>query len=229
MAHWLTHGEWVMSVLTAIYVLLTGFYALTSHKTLKAIQGQADAAVKDSAARDEQFAEQLRVASNAADAALLNAQAVINSDRPWVIIFVLKERGSFSFHAANVGRTPAEIISFNSESRCVQNFKELPAEPEYETDYAPRIRLLVPRVSSEPLDKTEFPLLSSEDFVDAASACTQSRKVIAFYFRVLYANPLTRLRPEVPSYESRTCFAFTPSDAREVLRVWGNDAYNRHI
>src|ERR1022692_1237712 len=89
MTHWLTHGEWVMSVLTAIYVLLTAFYAWTSHKTLKAIQGQADAAVKDSAARDEQFAKQLKVSSDAAEAARLNAQALIASERAWIMAYIV--------------------------------------------------------------------------------------------------------------------------------------------
>src|SRR5580704_8606623 len=82
----LTHGEWIMGTLTAIYVGITGFYAWVSHKTLRAIERQA----KDQA---DAGAEQMRLAHGAADAAqksasaaLLNAQALISAERPWIIV-----------------------------------------------------------------------------------------------------------------------------------------------
>lgn len=67
---WLTHGEWVMSSLTLIYVALTAFYAWTSHKTLKALEDQSRDAKDEATARDKQFAEQLKVSRDAADAAV---------------------------------------------------------------------------------------------------------------------------------------------------------------
>ena len=146
MAHWLTHGEWVMSVLTAIYVLLTGFYAWTSHKTLKAIQGQADAAVKDSAARNEQFVKQLKVSSDAAEAARLNAQALINAERPWVMVQInivqmlmtedegrLHGKYGFQLTMFNYGKTPAHILDCKTlKFDFLENpDNELPLIPQY--------------------------------------------------------------------------------------------------
>ena len=49
---WLTHGEWVMAVLTLIYVVITGFYAVTSHRTLNAITEQGNKSA-------DQFQQQL--------------------------------------------------------------------------------------------------------------------------------------------------------------------------
>ncbi len=86
---WLTHGEWVMAVLTAIYVGLTAVYVRISHKTLKAIKGQAESS-------DKQFREQLTVAKDAAtaaqqnaDAAKVNAQVILNAERAWVSVELL--------------------------------------------------------------------------------------------------------------------------------------------
>lgn len=54
---------------------------------------------------------QTKATEDAAKAALLNAQAVIHSERPWVTLSIREEEVDvFSFHLKNVGRTPAEIL-----------------------------------------------------------------------------------------------------------------------
>jgi hypothetical protein len=68
----------------------------------------------------ELMKEQTAIAENAAQAALLNAQAVINSERPWLLIKpTLRFHAvpgqpvtSFTveFKAVNPGRSPAEVI-----------------------------------------------------------------------------------------------------------------------
>jgi hypothetical protein len=57
---WLTHGEWVMAILTSIYVVLTGCYVWISRNTLTAIREQA----KSNA---EQFSTQLAVLKSAGE------------------------------------------------------------------------------------------------------------------------------------------------------------------
>lgn len=143
---WLTRGEWVMSVLTLVYVLLTGFYALTSHRTLKALEGQGAHAKAEAKARDEQFAQQLQVSQNAANAALLNATAIINSERPWIVVTLIRhENAKYYFKGGeqevfgirytpvfkNYGRTLAQIISIRICSRVINSIESLPAVPEY--------------------------------------------------------------------------------------------------
>ena len=113
----MTHFEILISILTGVYVLLTGYYAWTSHRTLKAIQNQ-NVEVKKSA-----------------DAAKDNADALINSERPWVVPKIRKDvkwidsigtdetdestYGKpvkkrvvyFTFLITNLGRTPAEVFA----------------------------------------------------------------------------------------------------------------------
>lgn len=159
---WLTHGEWVMAGLTFIYVLLTGFYAWTSHKTLTAIEGQAEQATREAVARDEQFAKQLRVAEDAAKTASLNAQAFINAERPWVMIQIketpedkdiaayLSSLRSFQLNMFNFGKTPAHVLNCRVRFDVCENpDATLPLPPDYGTGewerkfLAPRDSLLV--------------------------------------------------------------------------------------
>lgn len=58
---WLTHGEWVMAVLTGIYVFLTLVYVVISGRTLRAILRQE----KDSA---EKFGKEITQLTKSADA-----------------------------------------------------------------------------------------------------------------------------------------------------------------
>jgi hypothetical protein len=102
----LTHGEWVMAILTATYVGITGFYAWVSRRTLKTIQDQAET-------NRAQFEEQLKVARNAVAAAQQNAQAIINAERAWVHVRLEHQATNYyAFQVSNVGKTPAIVASF---------------------------------------------------------------------------------------------------------------------
>jgi hypothetical protein len=101
--------------------------------------------IKESAAATQAMRDSLPLQKAAADAALLNAKAVINAERPWVAIFVIySSKTGASFRAGNMGRTPAEIISFAVESRCVEHIQELPQVPVFTKEIAPQMRILVP-------------------------------------------------------------------------------------
>jgi hypothetical protein len=53
-----------------------------------------------------------QAAKKAAEAALMNAQAVINAERAWIVVGVeFPKFDQFVFKATNVGRTPAKITS----------------------------------------------------------------------------------------------------------------------
>jgi len=81
----------------------------------------------------------------AAEVARLNAQAVINAERPWITIFGVRDpqRGC-RFRASNLGRIPAEIVSFSADSICVENIAQIPEVPKYGTEHSPTIKLLIP-------------------------------------------------------------------------------------
>jgi hypothetical protein len=65
----LTHGELVMSILTGVYVLLTGFYVRISHKTLNTIKDDVESGSRE-------FASQLKVAQASADAMTVIADTI---------------------------------------------------------------------------------------------------------------------------------------------------------
>jgi hypothetical protein len=77
-----------------------------------------------------------RRAANAAqvsaEAARLNARAIINAERPWMLLDI--ERGTpktFSFRFTNYGRTPAEIVGFSFVLDYEKSTDDLPSPPEY--------------------------------------------------------------------------------------------------
>lgn len=76
-------------------------------------------------------------AANTAHAALLNAQSVLHSERPWLLITVEPSRSmenSFTIMATNRGRTPARITATLDETIIALDEKYLPGVPEYERE-----------------------------------------------------------------------------------------------
>jgi len=106
-------------------------------KTLEAVKRQADEMLDQAALMKEQTA----VAEKAANAALLNAQAVINAERPWLLI-VPKRSGEdksigVTFKAVNRGRSPAEVINSGFRWVTPRYCEELPDEPYFGEGAAP--------------------------------------------------------------------------------------------
>jgi len=72
------------------------------------------------------------VSKKATEAALQNAQAVINTERAWIVISVESiVRNQFSFRATNVGKTPAKIISIYGSQLIVNRSEKLKIPEEY--------------------------------------------------------------------------------------------------
>jgi hypothetical protein len=78
--------------------------------------------------------ENVGIAKEAADAALLNAQAAIAAARPWVSIFAIYNGEVFTFKAENLGNTPAEVVSYASGMVLVDRAENLPVPPIYALD-----------------------------------------------------------------------------------------------
>jgi len=217
---WYRFFRWPDGPTTWVIVLTLLAIAEQARETAKATQ-----AVRDS----------IPLQRDAANAALLNAKAVINSERPWVVIFAANtKRGAF-FRAGNLGRTPAEIVSFSAEYRCVEHVGELPTEPKFTIEYVPQIKLLVP--GGKFGESQDIELLSEQQFIDFVDTCRKESgyrslpsppKVSIFYFQVRYTYAGERLLPETPPYESRACFCYRPADAGEPLGICGTKSYNRY-
>jgi type II secretory pathway pseudopilin PulG len=72
-------------------------------------------------------------AHNSAQAALLNAQAVIDAERPWVLVSVessMQVENGFVVTAINRGRSPAQIVSTAELVKIVADESKLPKKTE---------------------------------------------------------------------------------------------------
>jgi hypothetical protein len=198
--------------------------------TLLAIAEQA----RETAKATEAMRESMPFQRDAAQAALLNAKAVINAERPWIVIFGINDikRGA-CFMAGNMGRTPAEIVSFSAECRCIESIHELPEVPEFSKDTVPQMKILVP---GKKLGDQNIELLGVEEFTDFIETCRRESgkrpfpapaKMSAFYFRVKYTYVGGQPVPDALPYESCTCFGYQPQAAPEPY-VCGGENYNRH-
>jgi hypothetical protein len=76
--------------------------------TLKAIRGQL-AEIKAAGLQTDQM---LVHAGKQADAALKNAQAVINSERPWIVVEA-EGYPEIAFKMTNKGKTPAQLVQYD--------------------------------------------------------------------------------------------------------------------
>jgi hypothetical protein len=173
------------------------------------------------------------ITRQSANAASLSALAVVTTERPWVIIFGTYDiKRGCSFQAGNMGRTPAEIIGFYAEHRCVRSIRELPSMPEYGTKQVPAVTLLVP---GKTLGDQSIELLDCDTFLDKANSCKREPgerfptppKLSVFYFKVVYRHPLSRIRKDIPDYETRMCFCFSLADP-QAPHVCGPDKYNAY-
>jgi hypothetical protein len=139
-------------VLTGLLVAIGAYGIWMARRTLKAIERQARAnedqltEIQQSAEKTDRMillaAEQAkngRIATEAAkvtaDAALQNAQSIVNSERPWLFMVFPKPEAVpretwVHFSVANRGRTPAEITFFVSEF-AFDDPDALPAIPKY--------------------------------------------------------------------------------------------------
>ncbi len=109
--------------------------------TLRAINRQADLMETQAEEAREAATTATAIAQKAAEAALLNAQALIHSKRPWVIVQIEEIAGEnaaktrFRLSAYNHGDSPARVISCKGPTiTWLENpDSELPAVPDYGT------------------------------------------------------------------------------------------------
>jgi hypothetical protein len=98
------------------------------------------------------IAEQTQQTRKSADAALLNAQAVINAERARILFETeavlgddrLRGVATFTIFAVNRGKVPAEVINYGKGEICRTPTNALPGEPKYQMADPPTVRFLVP-------------------------------------------------------------------------------------
>ena len=171
-------------------------------------------------------------AAMSAQAALLNAKALIHSERPWVLMTVEPSRSaenSFSVMATNRGRTPARIIATMSGSKVTIDEKHLPRTPEYreqKTDAPSSPIILLPGESTpiKPFCRDDVRgLCDSEERFRRIE--TWEEKVF-IYGKVTYRDLIA---PEdSQEHETNWCCWYIHGRQNSGLVIAGSPEYNSH-
>jgi hypothetical protein len=174
----------------------------------------------------------------AAQAALLNAQAVINAERPWVMVQIKEdqvERGegvfdmrSFQFTIFNYGKSPAHVITCKGPKIEFHDDpdKGLPIQPDYGTWDWER-RFLAPR-DSLPIGKTIYPSKMRMETHSAAIAKGEPvKEELVVYGLIEYTDGVSG-----KSYRTAFCYRhekMPPSSMGGRMVICGPSVYNEYI
>lgn len=167
-----------------------------------------------------------------ADAALLNAKAVINIERPWleVVSIVDPHKGGMAgprfVECSNQGKTPAKIVSATAQDCFVDLPDSLPEKPAYFSPIVMPERTLI-----GPDDTFQFyPAGVNPDSMIQKAGMTilveDRRKFLMLYGNVIYRDMLHTDNSPEGFHETRWCYAYSP-DKRLFVRT-GPKEYNSY-
>jgi hypothetical protein len=236
---WLDIATLGLSTLLALIGIVAAYIAL---KTLAEIKKEVQHAnIIAEAARDN-----VQATKDSADAALLNARAVINSERAWVDVtgIVNPEQGWIReenperyravtgsdlgfcfFRVQNKGRTPAQFISGTIDHVFVRTANDLPIPPVYHSPFdAPNETFMTPDAHFDPR-----PFVNPKAIIqhrEMADRILEPYQILIFYGQIIYEDVLGKA-----SHETRWCYAWL--DDRRVFVRTGPDGdgfkeYNRY-
>ncbi len=201
-------------IFTGLLVIIGALGVRSAIKSLRLIERQTDA--NDNLIKHAGI--QAEAAKDAAEAAFLNAQAVINSERPWVVVTTHpdKERRLFMFKAKNHGRTPAKIISEEIGHEFAADPMNLPSPPNYKPAPIPH-NLLAPEV--------RFPIYRIEPAWWIINQRPSPGEQLVVFGRILYFD-LVKGKEKREVHETRWCLVYVAEERRFVQG--GPDEYHRN-
>lgn len=179
------------------------------------------------------YVESVAVAAvDVAQAALQNTQAIVRSERPWILVSVessLSAPNSFTIVATNRGRSPAKIVSVVEQIKIVVDEAQLAQIPEYDNDK--------PGASQVPviLLPGEFIRIKSFSRDDLKTVCPSGeilRRVenweekIFIYGKILYKDLITPRDKE--AHVTDWCSWYIHGRQRSGLVIGGPSEYNLH-
>jgi hypothetical protein len=196
-------------------------------------------ALTDSAQAAKEMAEAARInAMNSENAALaatanaraaqLSAQAIVNSERPWMILELTPVGGMprnvyVAFHFWNRGRTPAEVIEYHGNFFYHGRNEPFNDEPEFQPfeglhEYvSPGKSVLVYSFGTELL---EHP--AAENCRTSWEWMEKEQKYLYFFGHIVYRDLMT-----YESHESRFCYWLSPAPGVGLI-IGGNRDWNKY-
>jgi hypothetical protein len=171
-------------------------------------------------------------AAEAAQAALAQSQAMLNAERPWVLISTEPSRtveNGFTVVAINRGRSPARIVALVDDARIAVDELRLPPEPEFSRDQPanpkePIILLPGESVGIRTFSREDVKRICSED--GSLQRVDTWEDKIFIYGKVVYRD--LRAASDKQEHESRWCCWYIHGRQRSGLVMAGPASYNRH-
>jgi hypothetical protein len=171
-------------------------------------------------------------ATDAAQAALFNAEAIIHSERPWILISVEPSPGmqnNFTVVATNRGRTPAKIVATAERIKIAPDEARLPRTPEYENEgpSAPRSPIIL--LPGESIGIKPF---SREDLKGICWSEEMLRRVenweekVYIYGKIIYKDLVAP--PDRQNHETAWCCWYIHGRQKSGLVIAGPPDYNLH-
>jgi hypothetical protein len=165
-----------------------------------------------------------------ADAASLNAQAVINSERPWLIVVIQQKAGHLMFKASNEGRSPAIVLARFAQFSIQSDLRMLSVPPFYGSPLPIDVPLLTPNAGHDQLgpffDLYDYPFDETMHLDPELLAAIQKEKQhLVFWFKIVYTTQLA-IDGKLAPHETRYCCEYSPSMTAEVKAV-GPAEYNK--
>jgi hypothetical protein len=174
-----------------------------------------------------------RAAKESAKAALLNAKAVINAERAWLVVGVEQVNNTdtgalpiYVFTCLNQGKTPATIKTIDAGYSVVKDPFELPV-PVRDGDLSPRV--LPQRTFIVSRDSFKIhPEVAPDSILYSINGRfeLESSDFVMFYGRIVYEDIFPSWGPGRKPHETRWCYAYDPATGRLIST--GPDEYNNH-
>jgi len=171
-------------------------------------------------------------AATSARAALLNVEAIIHAERPWILISVEPSRSKencFTVMATNRGRSPARIVSSEEEAIIAVDEAQLPIPAEFES----RDRKAKPApIILLPGEFTPIKPFCRTDVRDLCDSDERFRRVetwdekIYLYGRVTYKDLMEP--DDKPAHETNWCCWYIHGRQNSGLVIAGPQDYNQH-
>ncbi len=172
-----------------------------------------------------------RGAELAADAALLNAKAFINAERPWILVKASpSKRREFGWEllAVNKGRTPAEVVAQADNCVAIDIMASLPDVAKYgKSNIYPTPQIILPEETFVVGEITQYSLFKNDQ-----GSITRFRNMETegyVYGSIIYRDLLSP--PSAEPHETRWCFSILPWQDQEMLlqeHGWKGNEYTRH-
>ncbi|HTB97249.1 MAG TPA: hypothetical protein VK716_09595 [Terracidiphilus sp.] len=173
-----------------------------------------------------------QAALESANASLALAEAIANSERPWIVVTVepfLTMENSFKVMASNRGRSPARIVTSLDHTRVAVDETQLPAVPEFEKpepgeEREPIVLLPGEATGIWAFNREDLPAICKT--AEVLKNVERWHETLFLYGRIAYLD--LNAPVEKQAHDTYWCCRYIHGEKSSALVMAGPPAYNKH-